>query len=160
AATGRERHRLQGHEGLVVSLSFSADGKRLLSGSQDTSILIWDLSHIGKEKSVASVSLSSERLEALWTALGSDDAAQAYQAQAPLATAPKDPMAFLKKRLHAPPAPSLEGVPALIAGLDADEFAVREKAAEELEKLGSAAAPALQKALKGGLSVEAQRQVE
>jgi hypothetical protein len=48
----------------------------------------------------------------------------------------------------------------LIAKLDADEFAVREKAAEELAKLGRAARPALQKALKGQPSIEVRRQVE
>src|SRR5262249_27213922 len=117
-------------------------------------------SRIGKEKPLARVPLSSEKLEALWTALGSGDAAQAYQAQTQLTTAPKEALAFLKARLHVTAEPSLERVPALIADLDADEFAVREKAAGELEKLGDTAEPALRKALKGGLSAEARRQIE
>src|SRR5207249_411613 len=41
-----------------------------------------------------------------------------------------------------------------------DEFAVREKAAGELAKLGEAAEPALRKALSGKPSAETARQVE
>jgi hypothetical protein len=144
----------------VVSLAFSADGKRLLSGSRDTTILVWDLSRVGKEKPLAGGPLSSEKLEALWAALGSNDAAKAYQAEALLTTAPKDTLAFLKDRLRPTAEPSLEGVPALIAGLDADDFAVREKAAEELEKLGTAAEPALGKALEGRPTIELKRRIE
>jgi hypothetical protein len=159
-ATGRERHRLEGHRHHVVSLAFSADGKRLLSGSQDTTALVWDVSRLAKEEPHAGGPLSSEKLEALWAALGSGDAAKAYQAEAPLTTAPKDTVAFLKGRLQATPEPSPEGVPALIADLDADDFAVREKAAGELEKLGPAARPALQKSLKGQPPLELRRRIE
>ncbi len=42
--TGRERGTLVGHNGRVVSLAFSADGKTLVSGSEDTTALVWDLS--------------------------------------------------------------------------------------------------------------------
>src|SRR5262249_24661325 len=42
-ASGKERHRFAGHQGFVYSLSFSADGKTLVSGSEDTTALVWDL---------------------------------------------------------------------------------------------------------------------
>jgi hypothetical protein len=79
---------------------------------------------------------------------------------AKLSSAPIETLAFLKGHLRPLPAPDLKGVPGLIADLDAEDFAAREKAATDLEKLGSAAEPALRKALKGQLSPEAQRQVE
>src|SRR5262249_17473594 len=41
-ATGKERHAFAGHEGGIVSLTFSADGKTLVSGSTDTTLLVWD----------------------------------------------------------------------------------------------------------------------
>jgi WD40 repeat protein len=42
-ATGKERHAFAGHESGIVSLIFSADGKTLVSGSNDTTLLVWDL---------------------------------------------------------------------------------------------------------------------
>src|SRR5262249_42132180 len=134
--------------------------KRLVSGSIDTSILVWDLTRLVKDKPRATESLSPKELEALWIDLSSGNAAQAYQAMAKLTMAPKDTLAFLKEHLHAMTAPDLKVIPDLLADLDADDFAVREKAAEELEKLGEAAGPALQKALKGHLSDEVRRRVE
>src|SRR5262249_15206505 len=53
-----------------------------------------------------------------------------------------------------------KGIPGLVADLDSDDFAVREKAAEQLEKLGEAAQPALQKALAGQPSIEAKRRIQ
>jgi WD40 repeat protein len=35
--------RLEGHQGRVTSLAFSADGRRLVSGSQDRTVRIWSL---------------------------------------------------------------------------------------------------------------------
>ncbi|MBI4749541.1 MAG: serine/threonine protein kinase [Acidobacteria bacterium] len=41
-ATGQEQNRLSGHQ-QVTALAFSPDGKRLLSGSQDSSLCLWEL---------------------------------------------------------------------------------------------------------------------
>src|SRR5262249_14761932 len=48
----------------------------------------------------------------------------------------------------------------LIKDLDTDEFAVREKATEQLEKLGVAGEPILRQALKGALSEEARTRLQ
>src|SRR5262249_54268252 len=40
-ASGTRRGVLAGHDGPVVSLSFSPDGKYLASGSEDTTVLVW-----------------------------------------------------------------------------------------------------------------------
>jgi hypothetical protein len=160
AATGRPWHRLEGHRGCVASVCWSADGKRLLSGSEDSSVLAWDMSRLIQDKPGASVRLSSKELEALWADLAADDAALAYQAQAKLTAAPQDTLAFLKQHLH--PAVDLQDqrTSQMVADLDADDFAVREKAAKELEKLGETAELALRKALKGQPSLEPKRRME
>ncbi len=42
--TGEELHTLKGHTDSVTSVSFSPDGKRILSGSFDVSVRVWDAS--------------------------------------------------------------------------------------------------------------------
>jgi WD40 repeat protein len=42
-ATGREVHKIEGFRGIVRSLAFMPDGKRLVSGMDDSSTLVWDL---------------------------------------------------------------------------------------------------------------------
>ena len=50
AASGKELLKLQGHTGAVRSVFMSADGTRVISGSTDKSIRIWDAAS-GKELS-------------------------------------------------------------------------------------------------------------
>jgi WD40 repeat protein len=42
-------HTFTGHRGPVTSLAVSHDGKTLASGSQDTTVLLWDLAKLGKQ---------------------------------------------------------------------------------------------------------------
>ena len=41
-ATGKTRHALEGHEGKITSLAFSPDGKTVLTGSREDSVIFWD----------------------------------------------------------------------------------------------------------------------
>src|SRR5262249_19872145 len=65
-ATRRELQCFLGHSGGITSLRFAADGWRLLSGSDDTSALIWDLACINKSPRPPRAPLSSKELQALW----------------------------------------------------------------------------------------------
>jgi hypothetical protein len=71
-----------------------------------------------------------------------------------------DALAFLKERVPLVVVPGTERVARLIADLDDDAFAVREKAQAELRALGGEAEPALREALKGKPSPEQARRVE
>jgi len=42
--TGKVVRNLRGHTGLVSSLAFSPDGRRLYSGSRDHTVKVWDVS--------------------------------------------------------------------------------------------------------------------
>jgi len=41
-ATGRQILTLRGHSGEVTSVAFSPDGKRIVSGSRDSTLKVWD----------------------------------------------------------------------------------------------------------------------
>ena len=41
---------LKGHSGFVSSVSFSPDGKRIVSGSYDNTLKVWDISSLDTSK--------------------------------------------------------------------------------------------------------------
>jgi len=67
---------------------------------------------------------------------------------------------FLKKQLSPAKRGDPERIAKLLADLDDNNFSTREKASQELEQLGSQAALALQKFLKGNPPLEAKRRAE
>jgi hypothetical protein len=155
-ATGRERCRLQGHQGWISGLAFAPDGNRLASASSDTTVLVWDL----RGGPPAARPLSEETLKALQADLADPDAAKAYRAMQALASAPGQGVPLLKRLL--PPVPRVEEdrLTRLLADLDSENFETREKAAAELEKAGEAAELALRQALRKNPPVEARRRLE
>jgi RNA polymerase sigma factor (sigma-70 family) len=155
-ATGQEQHRFTGHEGRVLSSTFSADGRRLISESEDGTALVWDRTGALDGKTAAP--LSPANLDALWADLASD-AAPAYRAIRALSASPKEFVPFLRRALPPIEPADASHVKRLIADLDNERFVEREKAAGELERLVDVAAPAVLKALEGQPSAEARRRL-
>ena len=50
AQTGQETLTLKGHSEPVWSVSFSPDGKRIVSGSLDDTLKVWDISSLDTSK--------------------------------------------------------------------------------------------------------------
>jgi WD40 repeat protein len=143
-ATGKERRRFQAHAAEVAALAFTPDGQALLSGSEDTTTLVWGVTL--PERAPAGA-LSDKSLRRLWDDLAAEDGARSWQAVCVLAASPGESVPFLRARLRPVAAADPRQVAGLIADLDSDRFESRRRAAEELEKLGELAAPALRKAL-------------
>jgi WD40 repeat protein len=161
AATGQERHRFQGHEAGITSIAFARDGQLLISGSHDTTALVWDSTGFTTdERRHHWPRPTPKELEALWDELAGPDARKAFRAMAALGTATQDAIPFLEKRLQPTAAPDRARLTQLVADLDSDEFAVREKATSELQRIGLIAEPSLQKAFAGPLSLEARRRLD
>jgi hypothetical protein len=101
--------------------------------------------------------LSAKELAKVWADLAATDAATAERAIETLSLS-RQTVVFLKGRLNPEvPKGDLGRVAKLIKELDHDQFAVRERATKELEKLGPMAAPALAQVVLESPSLEAQR---
>jgi WD40 repeat protein len=159
-ATGKEIGTLTGHRGPVRSASFAPDGKTLVTGSEDQTALVWDVAEAVKIARQGTRSTPSPRaLEELWADLAGDDAHKADAAVRELASRPAEAVPLLKERLRPAAAADAKQVAKWIAELDDDDFAVRERAAAEIEKTGEQARAALEAALKNAPSQELKRRV-
>jgi Tol biopolymer transport system component len=157
-ATRREIAALSGHRYRVWMARFAPDGKGLATVAEDRTIKLWDLSR----RPAVTAEAGDRELEGWWDDLAGADAAAAYRAVWALAGS-REAVPFLEKRLRPAPGPAPEAakrLARLVADLDDDDYAVREKATAELARMGPAAAPALRKALDGRPSAEIRHRIE
>jgi hypothetical protein len=99
-------------------------------------------------------------LAQLWADLGTGDAVQVDRAMTSLVAQPAHAVAFLRQRLHPVCAPDPRRLAGWLAGLDSDEFAVREQATHELEKLGEVIELDLKRAQSQCPSPEVRRRIK
>jgi hypothetical protein len=158
--TGEEVAQLRGHEGGVVTLAFSGDGERLLSGSLDTTALVWNMSKRAKPGPLSDRPLDAKELAERWNDLAAADGVKAYSAQRELSRHPAQVAALVRERLRPAVGTAPDRLARLVADLDSAEFAVRQRATRELEELGEQARPALEKALAGEVSLEVRQRIE
>jgi RNA polymerase sigma factor (sigma-70 family) len=156
-ATGKMRQTMTGHTGRVLDLAFAPDGRRLLSGSSDTTGLVWGVAH---QAEGFPAQLTQEALETLWQDLASDDAKRADRAIWGMVAAVESAVPFLKSHLQPVAAVESERLSSLVTALDSDRFAVRDKAVHELEGLEELAQSALNKALANSPSLETRQRIE
>ena len=157
-ATGKEQATLQGHTGFVFSIAFSPDGKNLASASSDKTIKLWD---IKKTVSARTALLAPKDLNDVWSTLAGEDEAKAYQAIGTLVGVPDQTLPFVMQRLQPVPKLNPELITRLISDLDSDQFAVRQKATDELENMGESPEVALRGKMSVQLpSLEVRRRIE
>jgi hypothetical protein len=114
---------------------------------------------IGPNASVATRQPPAE-LESWWAALSTEDPVKAHQAMTALVAKAAQTVPFLEKRLRPVPRADPGRLAGLIDDLDSSQFPVRQRATQELERLGEPAGPALRQALTGQPSPELRRRVE
>jgi WD domain, G-beta repeat len=156
-ATFQQVRSFTGHEGDVYAVAFAPDGRALASASRDGTILVWDASGRVPDSPKR---LGPHELDVAWANLASMDAPTGERAMWALVAAPGQALTLLAQRLRPITRVDAAQLARLVADLGSDRFPVREKATEDLVRLGAAAAPALRKALETEPPLEIRRRVE
>jgi WD40 repeat protein len=135
-ATGEVRHKFVGHSGMINALAFSANGKRLVSGSSDLNALAWDVGVTACR--AAGPMPAGKELDRLWEDLANPSWKVAGTAMATLATHADVGVDILRKRLLNAPRPTVtaQKIDEMVANLDSPKFAEREQASKGLCGLG------------------------
>ena len=157
-ASGRFRREFKGHIDQVTVVAFSADGGILASGSNDATIVLWDMQR-PSEAEPATSKPSADVMLRHWNKLAEADPVTAYDAVLALAKLPNRCVAFLAKHLQAVKPTTSEEIAKWIVDLEANSSNVREEAAMKLADLHERALPALKRALDSKPSLEAQRRL-
>jgi RNA polymerase sigma factor (sigma-70 family) len=163
AATGKALERFEGHRGALACGAFTPDGRRLVTGSGDTTALVWGLK--GGQRAPAALPraarpLPAEAMPALWADLASPDAARGYAALRKLAEAPREAVPLLRARLRPAAGVSAEKAAAWIAALGSDNYEARTAATQALTEHADEVEGALREALRRRPELEVRRRIE
>jgi hypothetical protein len=156
-ASGQLRAHFNGHRDAATSVTFSPDGTLLVSGSGDQTLLTWDLT--GRRTSEPPAEVSDTALVERWNDLAAEDAGKAFHSIQALWASGGRSVRLIAERLR-PVAPTDPATLTLVADLDSDRFATRQKAEAALVELGATAEPALRTAIERQPSAEARRRIE
>ena len=155
--SGKEVRRLWGHRGSVASLEFSPDGRFLVSGSADTTALVWDIRACWPGDHGSRANRPSTTT---WADLASGDVRKAFRAELAFRADPEKAVLLLRGRLRPIPPLNAEAVEKLIAELDGKRFKTRERAEARLRSLERTAIPLLKKARRTATSPEMRRRLD
>jgi RNA polymerase sigma factor (sigma-70 family) len=153
AATGKQVLRFDGHFGEVTQVTFTRDGRGVVSAGEDGFAYLWDL--------LPAAPAADAPAEDLWRDAAADDAEKGVRAAWGLVATTDARRQFLRERLG----PASPGVPPerlrrWIADLGDDGFAVREAASRELSAQIRHAEPLLREALRKPRDAETKKRLE
>jgi hypothetical protein len=158
--TRRERCRFQSPDKKPSKLAYSPDGRILAQGSEDITVLLWEVTGLLKKEGAGATELPAKELQTLWTDLASEDAVVAYRAIAKLTAGAKDSVPFLQDHIRPVSAVDARTISQFVTDLDSDRFETRQHATEQLEKLAELAEPALHRALQDQPPLERRQRID
>jgi hypothetical protein len=154
---GREWRRFKGFDAGVTWLAFSPDGRKLLSGLDNSTLLVWD---VGPPATSPPAIPGADAAARAWDDLAGEDAARAFRARWALVSAPADALALFKDRLRPARPADAEALRRLLADLNSEQFAVRVKAQRRMEELGDLSEPALRQVLASKPTLEVRQRAQ
>lgn len=160
AGSGRKLGVLAGHEGAIHSLAFLPDGRGIASGGADSTILVHDLAECLAKEQPAEEEVDAERAATLWTDLAGDDAGKAYKAIVALSKASEHTLPLMRKRIEPAQGAAPARVRQLLTDLGGRHFLARQRASDELERLGELVELDLRQALAGQPPLEVRQRIE
>lgn len=156
-ASGTERVDFTGHRGPLTFVAYAPDGRSVASGSWDTTVLLWDV--YGTQRP-ALPDLPAHELDEAWKELAEADGAKGFGALRKLVVARTQAVPLFARQLKPIVPVGKDEMTRMLKNLDSENYDVRQKAFDDLDRLGSLAEEALRKALAQELSLEARRKVE
>ncbi len=146
----------KGHEGPVLGVAFSADGRTLYSASSDTTALAWDVTGMSVDGKLSQSPANAAQLQGAWQELAVDDVGKGHLAVWRL-VASRESVQLLGQQVYLV---DPKKVDQLFRDLSSDNFPVREKATQELEKYGRWMEGRLLAALEDPPTLEVRRRLE
>jgi len=158
-ASGTKLGALKGHQKPINMVQFTPDGRRLLTCSDDTTILGWDMTRPEWQPRTLSSKLGDTELARHWERLRNVKVDEAHRSKWALAGDPAKTIPFLRERFQAPRSLRVETIRAWIADLDAAQYSVRERASRQLLDHVDQAGLELRAVLKSTTSAEVRRRI-
>jgi WD40 repeat protein len=149
----------QASGGGILCLACSPDGRRLASGSTNSTVLLWKISRPTPHFPGEHARLSPKQCDTLWEELRTGDASKAYKAVRLLAASPEAAVKMLQARLAPAAVPDRVAISRYIAGLSSENTQVRQRAMCDLRSIGASAIPALQERLEAKPPLEESRRI-
>jgi RNA polymerase sigma factor (sigma-70 family) len=159
--TGQERGGYVGHIGRVNTIAVGADGRFFVTGSNDTTALVWDATRPQTHRSAVRPPAAIVDPAECYKDLAGANAEQAYSSMRALVNAPAQAIAFLSEQSSLFTQTDIRTIRHWIKRLDSDDFAAREQAYAQLRALLDEAEPHLTKAQTAqATTLEARRRIE
>jgi hypothetical protein len=131
--SGKQFASFAAHERPMYTVEYTPDGRKLITGSQDATLLGWDMTlPERRSRELARQTLSKDDLTKLWTTLRDGTAADAYKAKWTLAADPDATIAFLRDKFAPAKRVDPQKIKSWLAELDSPKFATREAAEKSL----------------------------
>jgi hypothetical protein len=156
---GRLAATLRGHDGGIRDFTFTADGRSLVTASDDCTLLVWEVAGAAAGLP-APAPLGDEALRAAVADLAAADPAKAWAAVRHLATTPDRAVGFITGVIRPAAALDTAAVEKLFADLDSNVFATRERATAGLIAIGERVEGRVRAFLGSSPSAEAARRCE
>jgi RNA polymerase sigma factor (sigma-70 family) len=137
-------------------LAWSPDGQRLATAAVDGGLMLWAVRQLARVSPIT----DAAGLERAWAALTNGDGEAVFHAIRSLAEVPQRALPLLRSKVVPVPNPDGEQIKAMLAALDSNDFAQRERATADLAKLGPVVEPALREVRRTTTSAEVRQRID